>query len=109
MSALRRTRAEFKFTLPFETHQEGRWIIAYCPALELASQGQTFEKAKSNLVEAIRGFLESCYDRGVLDEVLKESGFELAQQSGARVADPQHTIDVPFHLLGKRNAEAAAC
>jgi hypothetical protein len=58
---------------------------AGCPAFDVASQGKTVNKAKSNLGEALIAFFISCIERGVLDSVLKECGFKSAKKpSSAR-------------------------
>ena len=38
--------------------REGDGFVALCPGLDIASQGDTVEEAKSNLAEAIELFLE---------------------------------------------------
>ncbi|MCW5850656.1 MAG: type II toxin-antitoxin system HicB family antitoxin [Anaerolineae bacterium] len=38
--------------------REGDGYVALCPELDIASQGQTVESARQNLVEAIEGFFE---------------------------------------------------
>lgn len=38
--------------------REGDGFVSLCPELDIASQGQTVELAKSNLAEAISLFLE---------------------------------------------------
>ena len=48
--------------------------IAQCPALDVFSQGNTKDEAESNLKEALDLFVESCKERGVLVDVLKECG-----------------------------------
>lgn len=35
------------------------WYVALCPELDIASQGQTVEEARDNLVEALQLFLET--------------------------------------------------
>ena len=39
--------------------REGAGYVALCPELDIASQGDTVEGARSNLVEAIELFLET--------------------------------------------------
>ena len=48
--------------------------VAYSPSLDVMSQGETLDEARENLVEAVHLFLESCYERGALDQALKELG-----------------------------------
>jgi len=51
-----------------------RWI-AVCPRLDVASQGRNEEAAKDCLDEAVQLWFESCIERGVLDQALKEASF----------------------------------
>jgi predicted RNase H-like HicB family nuclease len=38
--------------------REGDGYVALCPELDIASQGDTVEEARHNLVEALEGFFE---------------------------------------------------
>jgi predicted RNase H-like HicB family nuclease len=38
--------------------REGNWFVALCPELDIASQGNTVEEARTNLIEAIELFFE---------------------------------------------------
>lgn len=38
--------------------KEGKWYVAHCPELEIASQGRSVELALKNLKEAIELYLE---------------------------------------------------
>jgi len=38
--------------------KEGKWYVALCPELEIASQGKSVESALENLREAIELYLE---------------------------------------------------
>lgn len=51
-----------------------RWV-AVCPMLGVASQGSTEEDAKIHIREAVELWFESCIERGVLDQALRESNF----------------------------------
>jgi hypothetical protein len=55
-------------------NDEGVWV-AWCPLLDSAVQ---------SLESAVEGWFESCLDRGVLKEALREAGFELSND-GMRV------------------------
>jgi predicted RNase H-like HicB family nuclease len=39
--------------------QEGKWFVALCPELDVASQGKSVEDARCNLGEAVELFLEA--------------------------------------------------
>jgi len=46
-----------QFTAVIE--REGEGFVALCPELDIASQGDTVEEARRNLIEAIELFLEA--------------------------------------------------
>ena len=56
--------------------KEGDVFVAYVPELDLSSCGETREKARANIQDAVRGFLEVAGEKGTLDEILEEGGYE---------------------------------
>ncbi|MDR2668599.1 MAG: type II toxin-antitoxin system HicB family antitoxin [Desulfovibrio sp.] len=58
--------------IPVEVHfkPSAKYRTASCPGLDLATQGETFERAEQNIREALTLFVESCLRRGTLEEVL---------------------------------------
>jgi len=95
---------QFSVQVSIQVKREGMWFIASCPALDLHSQGRSEKEALDNVGEAIQLFVESCYERGTLEQVLKESGFQPGKGS-VEVRDENHVINVPLSLVA-RNAEA---
>lgn len=69
---------QFNIHLPAVVAKKEKWFTASCPILDVISQGETAEKAKGNLAEALSLFLISCHERGTLDAVLKNCGFRPA-------------------------------
>ena len=61
-----------RLTAVIEREEDG--YVAFCPELDIASQGETIEEARSNLVEALSLFFESAdpseVDRRLHAEVL---------------------------------------
>jgi predicted RNase H-like HicB family nuclease len=51
-----------------------RWVLAVCPELDVASQGDDETDAKRMLTEAVTLFLDDLCLRGFLRQVLEESG-----------------------------------
>lgn len=49
-----------QFTAFIEREDDG--FVALCPELDVASQGDTVEEAKANLIEAVELFLETASD-----------------------------------------------
>ncbi|HEX2222931.1 MAG TPA: type II toxin-antitoxin system HicB family antitoxin [Thermoanaerobaculia bacterium] len=54
--------------------REGEGYVALCPELDIASQGETVEAARSNLVEALELFFE-CADPSEVESRLKNEVF----------------------------------
>lgn len=86
--------------LPAEIIKEADIYVSSCPVLDIFSQGETEEEAKSNLIEAVTAFITSCINRGTLDAVLKQCGFKTVQ---GVLTHPQDNavdyIDVPIPML----------
>ncbi|HUO44615.1 MAG TPA: type II toxin-antitoxin system HicB family antitoxin [Burkholderiales bacterium] len=97
----------FKMTVPAEVHQEGAWFYSSCPLLDVHSQGRSEKEALHNLIEALQVFIETCYDAGTLDQVLRERGFETDHEN-VKIPAGQRAVDVPFALIARRHAEAHA-
>src|SRR5260370_35475585 len=56
-------------------HETRRRWIATCPLIGVASQGATAVDARACLQEAGELWFESCIERGVLDQALRETNF----------------------------------
>ena len=86
-----------EFTVPAEVREEGACFVAGCPPLDIFSQGETEEAARANLAEALRLFVESCCERGTLEEALKDGDRE--QLHRLLDALPNHLLDVAGRVL----------
>jgi predicted RNase H-like HicB family nuclease len=97
-----------EFRLPADIKKRGNIFVSFCPLLDVYSQGNTRAEALENLKEALRLFFESCFDRGTLEQVLRESGFESSEDVEAWSEGTHHEyIDVPLSLIAfKQHAEA---
>ena len=101
----------FNLQVVVDVRKENDVYYVGSEAFDIYSQGNTEEEARENIIEAIQLFIESCYDRGVLSEALKELGFELNRERSNVVLKgatsvPQvlkdsgsMMIDVPLGLL----------
>jgi len=89
----------FQFHLPFEFTREEDLHIAFCPVLDICSQGKTELEAKESLSVTIRLFIESCYERGTLTQVLIDSGFYASQESNDVEPDNKQYLDIPISLI----------
>jgi len=54
--------------------REDDLYVAFCPDLDIASQGKTVEAARTNLIEALQLFFESA-DRTEIDRRLRNEVF----------------------------------
>jgi len=98
----------FEFMLPFEIIKRGKLFVSFCPLLDVYSQGNSKPEAKTNLTEALKLFIESCYQRGTLEQVLRESGFKTIEHEKS-LPKGQEYVKVPLSLIAARkNAEARA-
>lgn len=77
-------------------------FVGFCPRLKLYSQGRTLEEAKAALTSAIHGYVKNVFKIGMLNEVLKESGFGFL--SGA--VEPSAYSDAEWISLKDRKFDA---
>lgn len=47
-----------KMPLPVILTKEGRWFVAACPVLDIATQGKTEKEVKANMEELIAEYLK---------------------------------------------------
>jgi len=84
--------------LPVAIHREGDVYVARCLGLDVFSQGDDEAEALKNVKEAVFSFVTSCYDRGVLDQVLRESGFKRHSIEVPATPTYHEMIDIPIPL-----------
>jgi predicted RNase H-like HicB family nuclease len=75
-----------------------RWI-ATCPLVGVTSQGTSAADAKRCLQEAIELWFESCVERGVLEQALREANFRPSQFRRPGTSRPQKR-DARQNILG---------
>lgn len=94
-----------RFPSSFVKEEVGR-VVALCATLDVMSQGATRQEAKRHLVEAVQLFVESCFERGTLDRVLKKCGGRIRREAPTK---PHWlVIDVPLPLVAQQHAESRA-
>jgi len=64
--------------IPVLFFQEGKKVVAYSPALDLSSCGDSEEQARKRFDEAARIFLTEIARMGTIEEVLEECGWHKA-------------------------------
>lgn len=71
--------AKYKFqkvVLNLMFHREGNKFIAYSPALDLSTCGDSLEQAKKRFEEMLSLFIEEVDKMGTLEDVLLECGWK---------------------------------
>ena len=65
-----------KIKLPVLIFREGKYFIAYTPALDLSTSGKTYQQVKKRFNEVVNIFLEEIIEKGTFEEVLQELGWK---------------------------------
>jgi predicted RNase H-like HicB family nuclease len=92
VSVVVRLRAEVK--------RERGGFVSCAPDLDVWSQGSTEKRALDHLAEAVRVFLVACFERGTLDDVLKECGWTAIKRPEASRKGHKKglaiSVEIPF-------------
>ncbi len=64
-----------EFKIPVSIIREEKKYIAYTPALDLSTSGNSYEEVKKRFREAIDIFFEEIVEKGTLKEVLQDLGW----------------------------------
>lgn len=72
---------KINFSLPVSFLKEGKYFVAYTPALDISTSGKTFEEAKKRFGEVVVIFFEELLQKGTLDKVLTELGWRKVQKT----------------------------
>jgi len=98
-------KLKVEMKVPAEIFKDGPVYVSCCPIFDVYSQGDTEEEAKKNLVEALTGFIATCYEMGTLSAVLRDSGFMPAEKIEAEEPEDQNEkfIDIPLPFMYKKD------
>lgn len=66
----------FEISLPVFVLKENKYFIAYSPVLDLSTSGKSFEEAKQRFNEVVQVFFEELLEKGALEEVLADLGWQ---------------------------------
>lgn len=93
--------------VPANIRKEGEWFYSSCPALDVHSQGRTEKEAIKNLIEALQLFVETCYEQGTFEQMLREQGF--VPEHNSIGIEAERMVNVPLPLIVRQHAEAVSC
>lgn len=86
VTSVDKNRVEVRVEVAFI--KEGDYIVAYCPALELSSFGDSEADALQAFEEALEIFFEETNARGTLEKVLLDLGWGLRKLPKIQYAPP---------------------
>ena len=102
------TEVLLRVMVPYVIKKRRKWYLASCPILDVHSQGETEKKARKNLKEATSLFLIDCFERGTLEEVMKECGFKI-NKTQQKVNIPRvNYLDINLPMLVDQS-ESCVC
>lgn len=115
----------FRLQAAIRQDSETSSFVAYCPTIDLYSAGRTRGDAKKALIAAAVTYVRLCYERGILDQILKSKGLTATALPGptplpdagqfirvtehASAYDDVFDLDIPLHLVGSRQQEKQEC
>ena len=88
-------------SLTVDIYKENGKFIAYAPALDLSTCGNTFEKAKRRFEEVVEIFIDELEKDGTLEDVLCSLGWRKVSKPHKRWIPPsfvgqiQENIEIP--------------
>ncbi|OQA82484.1 MAG: hypothetical protein BWY29_00850 [Microgenomates group bacterium ADurb.Bin238] len=68
-------RQRIQFNLPVSILKEGKAFVAYSPAIDISTVGETFEEAQQRFEEAANIFFEETIEHQTFEEALLELGW----------------------------------
>jgi len=74
-------KTKLQFNIPVSILREGKKYIAYTPALDLSTSGDSYEHAKKRFEEIVNVFFEEIIEKGTLEDVLTDLGWKKVQAS----------------------------
>ena len=81
------TRLEAELTVLTFKDEDG-FYIAYCPSLGLSDYGDSEEKAKANLAEALKLYFETTIEWDTLIKDLKAHGWDVRSKKMKKISAP---------------------
>jgi hypothetical protein len=86
--------AQVGFNLPVTFISEGDQIVAYTPALDIATSGKDENEAKERFGELVRMFFADLIENNTVDAVLSELGWQKVEQQWQPPLVSQQSVNV---------------
>jgi predicted RNase H-like HicB family nuclease len=102
---------EFRVRVPVSYTQRADRVLASCKLLDVHTQGRDQAEAERNIIEAVQLFIETCFEMGTLEQVLKDCGLVPGRAHNrpprrGRAPEQQPYLDVPLPLVAAKHAAA---
>jgi len=94
-------KTQIKLDIPVSFFREGKYFIAYTPALDLSTSGKTYQEAKERFVKVVKIFFEETIQEGTLKEALQELGWQKIKHQWTPpipISQGIESIQVPFRI-----------
>ena len=79
--------------LPVSILKEGKYFVAYSPALDLSTSAKTFDGAKKRFKEIVQIFFEEVAEKGTVDEVLSGLGWKKMEKKWFPPVEVSHKLE----------------
>jgi hypothetical protein len=88
--------------------QEADSFLAFCPALNLSTYGDSINDAKEAFEDVIKSYLEDCAKMGTLEKDLKAHGWEMHFGVGNMSVTPPKEVElnIPAGMLRRQFNES---
>jgi predicted RNase H-like HicB family nuclease len=105
MQSIIKKDGKFYLNVEVQLIEQGDFIVAYCPSLELSSFGKTKKEAKTMFEEALDLFVKDTSDNNTFNSALLDLGWQLKIIPKPEFYPPNHTISTKVnpHLLSTFN------
>jgi len=81
--------------------QEGDSYLAYCPALQLSTYGDSVNDVKEAFEDLVRSYAEDSHKMGTLEKDLISHGWILQSTTGIAEPPKEFDLDIPAGMLRK--------
>ena len=118
---IRQLAVSFKLGAVIREDSQTDCFVSYCPAIDIYSAGRNRIEAKKALTSAAGMYVRHCYQRGILDLVLREKGFsasstlmetsndveqfiavQAVRDKYEHTYDDVFDLDIPLHLIAQK-------
>ena len=94
-------KAMLEFNLSVSILREGKKFIAYTPALDLSTSGESYKEAKKRFEEIVGIFFKEIIKKGTFEEVLRDLGWRRIQAKWSPpvvISQESQTIQIPIKV-----------